>query len=290
MNKDRIVNNNQKVMELRSKHSEHNDYGISELIRMPKLYDWVDCRVDSDNTFLMFLAGADDGVALKFFWNGKYESYSIKLWTKLSNDGNKIRIDVGAHTGAYTLAALNSGHGKVLSFEPHFANYSRMLINLKANGFETKNAFMYAVGEKIEEVNFYLPTSIDYLSTGGSIKEQSNSIKFPVKSVSLNRFIKEEYHANVSAIKIDVEGFEIQVLKGAEKIIEKSKPIIFFECISDQTGKEVQNFLESKGYKFWMIDDDSNVHSPVKEIKSERDSSGKIIMTKLNRIASTFEI
>jgi FkbM family methyltransferase len=251
---------------------------------MPVFFDWVDCSVDSSQ-FVMYLAGADDGVALKFFWNGHYEPFSLRIWAAAAAYSQKIKIDVGAHTGAYTLAAMARGAVNVVSFEPHFANFSRLMVNLKGNRFPVTNAHMLAVGDQDGWSTFNLPTRLDYLSTGGSLVAKGGGIKFPVQTVRLDRFIGEAHHKDVFAMKVDVEGLEIQVLRGAENILNKSRPYIFFECIDDSFGTAVQCFLEDQGYHFFLIDDEQSRLLKVDNIRAERLPSGLLNMSRLNRLA-----
>ena len=88
----------------RKELSKKNNFTYEELIKHPKVFDWVTCEINENVRYQMFLAN-DDGVALRFFWNGCYEAFAMKIWAELSVKSEVI-IDVGAHTGAYTLAAM----------------------------------------------------------------------------------------------------------------------------------------------------------------------------------------
>jgi len=265
-----------------------NNFNISELQQLPKFYDWINCHVLDDIEFQMFLGGGDDGVAMRFFWNGHYEKFSLKLWTKLVGQTQGIKIDVGAHTGAYTLAAHKANNnGLIISFEPHFMNFARLNLNTRANNLSTKNLYMIGVGDKCESSNFSISTNLDYLTTGGAIGINPKGTNFPISVVALDDFINPHSHINVGIIKIDVEGYESKCLTGAEKILTASKPVIFFECIDDSVGEEVQSILEPLGYSFVVIDDHKEEIKKTNHIKSHRDSKGNLIMSQLNRIATT---
>ncbi len=110
-------------------------------------------------------------------------------------------------------------------------------------------------------------------------------INFPVSLVALDLFVDPERH-KVDLLKIDVEGHEAKVLLGGISLIKKYKPVIFFECLSDDAGLAVSSILEPIGYKFWMVDDLREVTVPIPQLKAELDSNGAIIMSRLNRIAS----
>ena len=271
-------------------HHERNQDGVpqnfvlGDLLQKPKFFDWVGCEVN-DNDFLMFIAAADDAVALRFFWNGRYEAFTLSLWSTLTASTNGMALDIGAHTGVYSLAALAAGATHVHSFEPHFANFARMQLNFRGNGYALNNIHMVAVGETSEWSTFHLPTSLDYLSTGGGLESKPNTRKFPVEVVSLDDFFQSTAHSNIGVMKIDVEGLEPEVLRGALNIINRSKPIIFFECIDAASGSNVQNILSSYGYAFFMACDDTASLVPVDSVRPEFAQDGTINMARLNRVA-----
>ena len=82
MNNIEILNNISKTK--REDLPFENNFNINELSQMPELFDWVNCDVGVENKFHMFLGGKDDGVALRFFWNGSYEKYTLKTTTNFS--------------------------------------------------------------------------------------------------------------------------------------------------------------------------------------------------------------
>ena len=194
-------------------------------------------------------------------------------------------MDIGAHTGVYSLAAIAAGAEEVHSFEPHFANFARMQLNFRGNGYALNNAHMLAVGEKSEWSTFHLPTSLEYLSTGGGLAQKPNARKFPVEVVCLDEFFEPSAHSNVGVMKVDVEGLEPQVLLGAAKILNESRPIIFFECIDKESGYNVQSILASHGYTFFMACDDTAQLIPISDVRPEYVDDGTINMARLNRIA-----
>lgn len=269
---------------------KENSFDITQLQRLPRFFGWVDCDAGLKEKFCMFLAGGDDGVAMRFYWNGFYEKFTLKLWGKASENHNQFVIDVGAHTGAYTLTAFQAGAKHVVSLEPHFGNFSRLLVNLRANNFDTTNALMAGAGREVGVTLLSVPTRLDYLSTGSAIGKKNNCFNFPINVVTIDQIMGEKHQANIGLIKIDVEGHENNVLLGAINSIKKSKPLIFFECLTDEVGNRISETLKPLGYKFWVIDDHAGTIIPTANLKSEYGPDGKINMAKLNRIASTTDI
>ena len=86
-----------------------NNFNINELSLMPELFDWVNCDVGLENKFYMFLGGKDDGVALRFFWNGFYEKNTLRTWSRIAKNTNGFVLDIGAHTG---ILLTSSSHCK----------------------------------------------------------------------------------------------------------------------------------------------------------------------------------
>lgn len=266
-------------------NTDTGNLSISKIQEFPRFFDWVECEV-AGRQFVMFCAGGDDGVAMKCYWNGSYERHSLKTWAMLAGrHQKKIIIDVGAHTGIYSLAALSQGAKNTISIEPHFANFSRLNLNLRANFFSTKNAKMYAASDRQEWATFVLPTSIDYLSTGGNLDDSAKGLKFPVMTIPLDELVDVTQHGEVSMLKIDVEGFEDLVLKGAEDIITKSKPIIFIECVEREASSRTESVLNNYAYEYYMVEDNQERIRKVRNLTPEYDDNGNIDMQRLNRIA-----
>jgi FkbM family methyltransferase len=272
------------ALAIRKSLPEKNAFDIQQLQKMPAFFHWIDCGIQGGPSFAMFLAGADDGVALRFFWNGAYERHTTELWSRHAAGAANLVLDIGSHTGVYTLAALSAGATKVVSFEPHFMNYSRLLMNLRGNGHSPENAFMLGVGETNKSDFFSVPTRLDYLSTGGSVGARDNCITFPINIVSIDSFLNGVH--KVDLMKIDVEGYEPNVLDGARQTIKMNKPTIFFECLNDHVGKLVQDFLAPLGYRFWIVDDKYSQLIPCASVRAELDETGQVVMSRLNRIAS----
>ena len=100
---------------------------------MPKYFGWVSYCINKNLNIKLFLGGNDDGVALRCFWNNHYEEQAVKLWLELTQIEGII-LDIGAHTGIYSLIANCSiNKGAVLSFEPYYMNFARLNLNLRAN-------------------------------------------------------------------------------------------------------------------------------------------------------------
>ena len=277
--------NNDEAIKYRNKLPKINNFTIMELYQMPKFFGWLKHSINRINKIHMFLGGNDDGVALRCFWNNHYEKKTLEIWSKLSAIEG-IVLDIGAHTGIYSLAANNSiKKGQILSFEPHFLNFARLNLNLRGNGFSTKTMFMNTVGKENQIQPFSVMNNIDYLTSGGKIGNIKNQFTTQIQTIAIDSFLDKTARNNVKLIKIDVEGNEYQCLQGMIETIKSSKPIIFFECISEKNNREIETVLKSHDYSFFIIDDNEGFLEETENIIPILDNNNNIINRYINRLA-----
>ena len=277
--------NNDEAIKYRNKLPKINNFTIMELHQMPKYFGWLKHSINRINKIHMFLGGNDDGVALRCFWNNHYEKKTLEIWSKLSAIEGII-LDIGAHTGIYSLAANNSiKKGQILSFEPHFLNFARLNLNLRGNGFSTRTMFMNTVGKQNQIQPFSVMNNIDYLTSGGKIGNIKNQFTTQIQTIAIDSFLDKTARNNVKLIKIDVEGNEYQCLQGMIDTIKSSKPIIFFECISEKNNLEIETVLKSHDYSFFIIDDTEGFLEKTENINPILDNNNNIINRYINRLA-----
>jgi len=277
---------NQLALTRRKSLPEFNTYSIGELNQMPAYWGWVNCSTGISD-FRMFLGGADDGIAQRFLWNGCFKKTTLKLWASYAKKYGGLILDIGAHTGSFTLAALSANRSAtVAAFEPHFMNYARLNLNLRVNELPTNNAFMLAIGKRDETLPFTFNTGLDYLSTGGSVVVPQNAQTYPVQAVALDNFITDNSQSAVKLVKLCIIGNEPACLAGMSSILKKSKPVIFFECTDAKTGREMQAILASHGYNFFEVAEMEGSITKVEVIEPRLDSQGGILEFRKNRIAT----
>jgi len=130
-------------------------------------------------------------------------------------------VDAGAHYGFYTLYAsqLVGVEGMVLSFEPHPENYKKLLTNLRLNDVKNVKTFNKALGDFDGWTKLYIRSHSGGHSTFLKSKDYIN-----VDFVRLDTVAERLNLKRVDLIKIDAEGAELNVLRGASKVIERFKP------------------------------------------------------------------
>lgn len=168
---------------------------------------------------------------------------------------NKNIVDIGSCFGMYSKYFSKITKQKVYCFEPNIANYDILKINLKK--LDNIVLSKKAVGNKKDKTFLIY---INDTNLGQSVfynkyffKENTNQdidtikIKNGVDVITLDSLNLK----NVGLIKIDVEGFEIDVLKGSIKLINDLKPIIYIgthKINKIDTKQEVFEILQNSGY------------------------------------------
>ncbi|MFT3682707.1 MAG: FkbM family methyltransferase [Ferruginibacter sp.] len=172
-------------------------------------------------------------------------------------------IDVGAHGGAWTVPlSKRCTKGTVYAIEalPYYADVLRITLSLL---FRTRNVKLFnnAVSDKAGVVSLRykdkkgrLLTGMTHVSSSG--KEQDT---IDVECLSLDQFAEKERIEKLDFIKIDVEGFELFVLRGASTILKKFKPAVYCEIMSKWTERyqyqpaDIFKFMTDTGYKIYYI-------------------------------------
>lgn len=168
-------------------------------------------------------------------------------------------IDVGAHKGAYTwwMARAVGRAGRVFSFEPQPELADRLRRQLTGPRWAHVSIEAAAVSDRAGELDLYVPD--DAPSPGASLESaRSAGAKrtHRVRVVTLDGHIPAE--VRVHFIKVDVEGHELSVFRGAQRLLTTDRPALLFECEARHHGggaiEGVFDHLRGLGYKgsfFW---------------------------------------
>jgi FkbM family methyltransferase len=189
--------------------------GTSTLLKfkVPK-YDYeFYCRINKDDFKIMTI----------------HEDDIIKRFTPKKGD---IVIDIGAHIGLYTIISSKrvGANGKVVAIEADPSNFEMLNSNIKLNQLTNVTPLNYAAYSKETKIKLYLPSGESGFTKYNTI--MPNWINTQEKFVEVNANtldyllqLNEIRQEEVNWIKIDVEGAEFEVLKGATNVLSKSKDI-----------------------------------------------------------------
>jgi FkbM family methyltransferase len=158
----------------------------------------------------------------------EYETSAFRVMEKILKPGH-IAVDVGANLGLYSLAMARQVYpsGKVISFEP--ASESFMVLNdhIKRNGLtDMIEPHMCVIGDQPGVCIFTQDGALGTNRIGGSNSQGKNAKAVSRMVKTLDQFFDQK-GLLPDLMKIDVEGYEISVLKGAQKILSRKRfPIL----------------------------------------------------------------
>lgn len=164
-----------------------------------------------------------------------------KVYSNFSDftpDKNSVVVDVGAQYGDYALLCSKVfGVKSVYSFEPLPSNFDILEENMAINHASNVKSFNAAVGASNGSVMLSDKTDM------ASAFDKNGNVKTEVVALdSMNL-------TDVDMMKIDVEGFEMEVLKGACETIKRYHPRMIIEVHSSSLREEVLKFTRSLGYR-----------------------------------------
>ena len=193
----------------------------------------IECRAGDANSSVVYLYGFSDNLT------------SFVLYQRYAKPGS-IAVDVGANLGIHTLVLSRcvDRNGRVYAYEPLESIYRRLTANLAVNSAVNVVAKPYGLGEKTETIPFN-----DYAGAfnigkgrfdpGGDGTMQVRTLDDELRGVD----------APVSVIKIDVEGYELSVLKGAAETLRRHRPVLLIEYNPD--AYRLAEFSACLPYPVW---------------------------------------
>lgn len=168
-----------------------------------------------------------------------------------------VVFDVGTNIGETLLgfAQIIGNKGKVYGFEPVPYLHERAKTNIGLNNFNNIHLFNVALSDKEETLSF-TPTP-NQNSSGIAMRKKTDEgyVGTQVSAFTLDSFVASEQIAHIDMIKIDVEGFEFNVLQGALETLKTKRPILVIEVDDNNlqrqnvTAKQLLEFLSNTGYK-----------------------------------------
>jgi FkbM family methyltransferase len=190
-------------------------------------------------------------------WTGNYEAMQRDFISTYLREGMTV-IDVGANVGLYTVMAsvLVGPSGNVHAFEPSGITFSRFADNLRLNGCTNVSANQLALSDSAKEMILRVDPGHPendghcFVVDRGSIDVFVDSDEV-VPCQTLDRYWAN-YVYGVDFIKIDVEGAELSVLRGAIATLSPTNITMILECTRNQ--KEVVELLSMHGFLFFLWD------------------------------------
>lgn len=176
----------------------------------------------------------------RLYYLGQVDQSQLNLVKSLIPFGGTF-VDIGANVGLYTCVIADhvGQSGFVLAFEPMSENLVLLRRNIKLNGFANVEVEAVALSNRIGMVHLYLPS----IHPGGP--SSATRIQNPgdwrvigrVRSTTLDQSFSG---CRLDLIKIDVDGHEVEVLKGAQRVVERFRPVVVCEVQEQNLGAVIE--------------------------------------------------
>jgi FkbM family methyltransferase len=249
-----------------------------------------------------------------YFIGRYYELHLQLLLSALLRPGDRV-LDVGANIGMITLCAADEvgEHGLVESFEPNPACLARLDEHIRLNGLG--NVVVHPVGLSSEPASMKLrvqanrdaPSPHSGTGTLADVRETATDVIVGEYDVEVRRgddIVFERPDRPVRLIKIDVEGFELNVLKGLRRTLERWMPMVVTEFMQEHLTRagtsrdELMAWMTALGYRPYAVftrrsgmshrlcvlpaDDAQRAGTPFTDILWLRDSDADATLLQLN--------
>ena len=180
-------------------------------------------------------------------WLGSYEAPTQRKLIQLIRPG-MVCWDVGAHVGFYTLlfAELVGPQGRVFAFEPLPRNLDFLRRHIQMNGYRNVRIFPYALGDFDGEAEFDPGPnpSMGRIAAGGPLR---------VRCTKADTLLAAGEVQSRDVIKLDVEGAEAEVLRGARRVMERH-PVILLATHGEKAHRECLRLPTAAGYEVGTLD------------------------------------
>jgi FkbM family methyltransferase len=193
-------------------------------------------------------------------WAGVYEQHVRQCFDVLLQPGDGY-VDVGAHIGYHAVAAAHrvGASGRATAFEADPAIYNRLTRNLAQ--FPWAQAVHAAVWHSSGVLTLERSSNKDESGWGTltSVRDLGKGEHVDVRATSIDDWFRDAGISRWNAMKLDAEGSEPAVLRGAQNSIDRFRPFLILEfngiVLQDAgfSGRDIIEFLSSRGYSIYQL-------------------------------------
>jgi FkbM family methyltransferase len=189
-----------------------------------------------------------------------------------SHNNHFVVIDLGAQTGSFSLLAKYFPNSNWYAFEPIEEACNALKTNLFLNNINNVVVYQMAASNSSGWTTLKMPNIGAWgLSTIGS-----NVLRFTpinerkIQCIDLDSFVFNNHIEKVHFMKLDTEGWELYILKGAKNLIIRDRPIILMEYNEtnmkqcDVLKEDIKNFLQAANYEWELISNEDILCTPIK--------------------------
>ncbi len=162
------------------------------------------------------------------YYFGAYAENELQFFADvLKNKPDAVVLDIGGNIGHHSLY-LSTISGVVHAFEPYEKVLTSFRNKAAINKVKNLHIHPYGMGDSDELLTFYTPGDCN-AGTGSFVGNDNTGEKINLQVRNADKVVGEINLDRVDLIKIDVEGFELNVLRGLKETLNKFKPVLFFE-------------------------------------------------------------
>lgn len=205
------------------------------------------------NGLLMELS-ASDHIEKYLFWYGAYEKKEVSTMQTLLHTDSVV-VDIGANVGYYSLMAaekVTTGH--IYSFEPVSKNLEKLERNISLNKLTVIHPIQTAISNVSGRTVIYISADDNSGMSGLRAAENFSGQSETVKCLTLDEAVTAYNIPKINLVKIDVEGSEVNVLRGMTKTITEQLPVLLMEvsaatlAMYHEKIQTIYQLLSAKGY------------------------------------------
>lgn len=181
----------------------------------------------------------------------KGEPYELLMLEAMAGmlQPDDLVLDIGANIGNHTLFLACVAKCKVESFEPNPELCDALAESIKLNELEGRvELHRVGVGARAGKAHFD-PEALNPQNIGAqSLSLDADDVNDGFDVITMDSLSFEQ---SVRMMKIDVEGMELDVLQGAEKLLARDKPTLFVEAQTEDDFEQLNSRLTASGYVYW---------------------------------------
>lgn len=189
----------------------------------------------------------DNTISFSLQLYGEYSHAEIVVMSRYLNKDSTV-LDIGTNIGYHARAFHKETGCKVLGFEPHPDHFTLAGFNCQNMPVKIINAAVSNKNTSMKISGFDMEKPTNY----GEVQIVNDDKGTEVPVVTIDSIMGEEVDG-CDLMKIDTEGQELNVLKGARKTINKFRPVIFYEAIGEEGWQDTYDHLQKLDYKqYWV--------------------------------------
>ncbi|MDX1951698.1 MAG: FkbM family methyltransferase [Verrucomicrobiota bacterium] len=245
-------------------HKAHHLLLAAQVPKLPTLCKRLNCMLLPPATGPVFVTTNygveikvdptfDKGLEREIYYTGNYEVGTLSVFRAVLRPGD-VFIDIGANIGLMTLTGARAvgPKGQVFAFEANPTTFHILQENIQKNKLINIRSMCVGLGETPSSMKLYVNTSISR-GSASLLSGEEGSKEVVVDVITLDDYFQSNPVGSPRLIKIDVEGFEIPVMKGGTRLFHDNPQfMVCFEYDGRKAGEAERTFFNEQ-FKDWNI-------------------------------------